>query len=124
MNETRPNLGLANVGDHMPRRVCPSIPSHSSLCLLRSIRRPIKPTRQLRRLNSHHLLRPPCSRLWATYSTNLIGGEARDANVVLTLEDDLNVADFERVGAANFGEFAGGHEELVDEVVGDLEEHL
>jgi hypothetical protein len=42
----------------------------------------------------------------------------------LTLEDDLQVADVEGVGASNFGESAGSCDEVVDEVVGDLQEYL
>jgi hypothetical protein len=92
--------------------------------LLRATGKAIKATSELRCLHRHHLLRPPCSWLWATNGTYFISREARDANVVLTLEDDLNVADVESVGTSDFGESAGSCDQVVNEVVGDLQEYL
>lgn len=42
----------------------------------------------------------------------------------MALEDELEIADVEGRGAAEFGEAAGGGDEVVDEIVGYLEENL
>jgi hypothetical protein len=56
--------------------------------------------------------------------TDLIGGVARDANVVATLESELDVTDLEDLAAAFFRILAGCLEDLINEVVGDLEDRL
>jgi hypothetical protein len=38
----------------------------------------------------------------------------------LAFEDDLDVADVESVGASDFGKAAGGRDQVVNEVIGDL----
>lgn len=54
----------------------------------------------------------------------LVGGVARDADVVVALEDELDVADVKGVRTADFRELASGDSDLVDEVVGDFKEGL
>ena len=94
-----------------------------------SIPNPIRSTRastasKLRSLDCTHLLRPTGGRLGTTHSSNLVAAEARDADVVLALEDELEIADVEGGGAAEFGEATRGGDEIVDKVVCDLEEYL
>jgi hypothetical protein len=48
----------------------------------------------------------------------LVGGVAWDTDVVVALENELEVAELEVVGLAQFGDFAGGSDDLVDESVG------
>jgi len=75
-------------------------------------------------LNSRHLLRPTLRRLRFLDGAEVIGGKARDAHVVVSFEDELDVAKFEGRGRAEFGEAAGGGNHIVDEVVGHLEDKL
>jgi hypothetical protein len=51
---------------------------------------------------------------------DLIRGVARDADVVATLESELDITDLEDFAAAFLGILAGCLEDLIDEVVGDL----
>ena len=82
------------------------------------------PTRNLARLNRTHLIDPPLRRLELANSADLVRGVARDTDVVVALEDELDVADLEGLGAAGFGALAGGGDDLVDELVGDGEDSL
>ena len=75
-------------------------------------------------MNSAHLRNPSRGRLDLAHGTDLIGGVARDANVVAALEGQLDVADLEDLAAALLGVLAGCLEDLVDEVVCDLEDGL
>ena len=58
------------------------------------------------------------------HSADLVRGVAGDADVVVALKDELDVADLEGLGAARFGAFAGCGYDLVDELVGDGEDAL
>lgn len=78
----------------------------------------------LSRLNSRHLLCPTLRGLRFLDGTEVIGGKARDAHVVVAFEDELDVAEFEGRGGAKFGKAAGGGYHVVDEVVGHLEDKL
>ena len=82
------------------------------------------PTSDLRSLHSAQLLSPGRRRLHLLDGAQLIGSVAGNTDVVISLEDELQVAQFEGRGLAEFGEFAGGDDDLIDEVVGDLEKGL
>jgi hypothetical protein len=81
-------------------------------------------TRQLRRLDGCHLMRPALRRLRPPRGAHLIGREARNANVVLPLENHLDVTGLEGGAAAQLTELASRGDEVVDEVIGDLKEDL
>ena len=55
---------------------------------------------------------------------DLVAGVAGDADVVATLESELDVTDLEELAAAFLGILAGCLEDLINEVVGDLENGL
>ncbi len=57
-------------------------------------------------------------------SAGLVRGVARDADVVVALQDQLDVAEFEGGRLAQLGETAGARNDRVDEVVGKLEHCL
>ena len=80
--------------------------------------------RHLSSLHCRHLLRPALSRLRFLNGAKVIGGEARDAHVVVALQDELDVAKFEGRGGAEFGQTAGSSDHVVDKVVGHLEDEL
>jgi len=82
------------------------------------------PPRNLRSLDGTQLLGPSLRRLDLLHRAQLVRGVARDADVVVAFEDELQVADLEGGGGAQLGELAGGGDDLIDEVVGDLEEGL
>lgn len=84
---------------------------------------PLTP-RNLTRLNRTHLIDPPLRRLELADRTDLIRRIARDADIVIALKDELDVADLEGLGAASFGALAGSGDDLVDELVGDGEDGL
>ena len=69
-------------------------------------------------------MRPALRRLRASSSAHLIGREARNADVVLAFENHLDIAGFEGRTATKLAELAGGGNEVIDEVVGDLKEDL
>ena len=79
---------------------------------------------QLRSLNRTHLVRPSWCGLWPSRRAHLVGREARDANIVLPLEHHLNVTRFESGAATELAEFAGCGDEIVDKIIGNLEEDL
>lgn len=104
------------------RQTLPSITSNEF-----SDRRPlihVLPTRNLRSLNSAHLRNPSSRWLNLADGTDLIAGIAGNADVVASLESELDVADFEDLGAAFLGVLAGCLEDLVDEGVGNVEDGL
>lgn len=82
------------------------------------------PPRNLTRLHRAHLGDPPLGRQKLAHSADLVRGVAGDADVVVALEDELDVADLEGLGAARLGALAGGCDDLVDELVGDGEDAL
>lgn len=81
-------------------------------------------TCQLGRLNRQRLLLPSHGTGGASDGTNLIAAETRDTDIVLTFEDELDVADIEGGGGAELGELAGGGDDIVDEVIGYVEDDL
>ena len=82
------------------------------------------PTSDLSGLHGAQLLRPGLRRLHLLDGAQLVRGEARHADVVVALEDHLQVADFQLRGIPQLGQAAGGDDDVVDEVVGYLEERL
>jgi hypothetical protein len=78
----------------------------------------------LRSLDSRHLLSPGLGRLGFLDGAEIISGEARDTHVIVTLKDKLDVAQFESRGGAELGEATSLRDDLVDEVVGHLEDEL
>jgi len=75
-------------------------------------------------LDRAHLGNPSLRRLELAHSPDLVGCVAGDADVVVALEDELDVANLERLGAASFGALAGCGDDLVDEFVGYGEDAL
>jgi len=104
---------------HSPPLLRLTLPTHPS-----SISRIRLPPRNLCSLDSTQLLGPSLRRLDLLHGPQLVRGVARDADVVVAFEDELQVADLEGGGGAQLGELAGGGDDLVDEVVGNLEEGL
>lgn len=92
--------------------------------LLLAFLRGANTTSDLRSLHSRNLLHPACGGMVAADGAQLVGGIAWDADVVVALEDELEVAELEVGGAAELGDFAGGGDDLVDEGVGEVEEDL
>lgn len=87
-------------------------------------RRLIPPTRQLGRLNRHDLLLPRDGATLSAHGSDLIGAEAGDADIPLAFEHELDVADFQAGGTPQLGQLAGGRDDVVDEVVGGVEDDL
>jgi hypothetical protein len=81
-------------------------------------------TSNLGSLNSAHLRDPSCRRLNLADGTDLIGGISRDADIVATLKSELDVTDLEELATAFLGVLAGCLKDLINEVVGDLEDRL
>lgn len=75
-------------------------------------------------LNGRHLLSPTLSRLRFLDCTQVVSGKARYAHVVVALEHELDVADLEGGRGAEFGETTGCCDDVVDKVVGHLEDEL
>lgn len=78
----------------------------------------------LRGLYSTHLGDPVGSRSNLADSADLVAGVAGNADVVATLESELDIADLEDLGAAFLGILAGCLKDLIDEAVGDIEDRL
>jgi hypothetical protein len=81
-------------------------------------------TGNLRRLNSAHLVDPGRGGLNLADGADLVRGVARDADVVATLESQLDIADLEDLATALLRVLASCLEDLVDEVVCDLQDGL
>lgn len=81
-------------------------------------------TSDLGSLHSTHLRDPRRSRLDLADGADLIAGVAGNADVVATLESELDVADLEDLATALLGVLASGRENLVDEVVCNVEDGL
>lgn len=71
-----------------------------------------------------HLLRPTGSGLELAHGADLVERVARDADVVVALEDDLDVADVEGRVCADLGQAAGGCDDVVYKVVCEGEDGL
>ncbi|CAF9937789.1 MAG: hypothetical protein HETSPECPRED_000657 [Heterodermia speciosa] len=70
------------------------------------------------------LLSPSLGRLDFLHRTKFIRSIARDANVVVAFQDDLQITDVKLRGLAQFSELAGAGDDLVDEIIGDLKKCL
>ena len=81
-------------------------------------------TSNLRRSHSAHLLRPPLRGGCSLRRPHFVCTVSWYADVILPFKHHLEVSIFEGRGAAEFGEFAGGADEVVNEVVCDLKEEL
>lgn len=75
-------------------------------------------------LNGRHLLSPTLSRLRLLDSTQVISSKARDAHVVVAFKHELDVANLEGGRGAEFGETTGCCDDIIDKVVGHLEDEL
>lgn len=78
-------------------------------------------THDLRSLNTRHLLQVCGCRLDLPHSSNFIRRIPWDTNVVLTFEDELEIANFKRAGAAQLRQSARVRNDVVDEFVGELQ---
>ena len=67
---------------------------------------------------------PRRRRCHAPDDARLVERVAGDADVVVALEHRLDVADLQRRVGAQLGELAGSDDDVVDELVGELEEGL
>jgi hypothetical protein len=82
------------------------------------------PTHDLGSLNSFHLFVPSGSRDQLPYGADLIGGVSWDADVVVALKDQLDVADVELGRLAELRKLASISEDGVDEVISKLKDCL
>jgi hypothetical protein len=82
------------------------------------------PTCNFGSLHGTQFLRPSLCRYNLLDGAQLVGSVARDPYIVVALQDELNVAHFESRGLAEFGKTAGSDYDLVDEIIGNLEERL
>jgi hypothetical protein len=82
------------------------------------------PTHDLGSLNSFHFFVPSGSRNQLPYGADLIRGVSWDADVVVALEDQLDIADVELGRLAEFGKLASVGENGIDEVVSKLKDCL
>jgi hypothetical protein len=76
------------------------------------------------RIDRFHLVHPTCCWHDLPHSTHFIRSVARDADVVVALEDELEIANVELGRLAELAEFAGATDDVVDKVVGELEDRL
>ena len=82
------------------------------------------PPGELGRLDGAHLLGPAGRGRLLAHGTDLVLGEARNADVVGALEHELEVAQLESVVAAKLGNLACGRHSLIDKVIGVLQHGL
>lgn len=75
-------------------------------------------------MDGRHLLGPTLGRLGFLDGAKIVRGKSRDTDVVVTLKDELDVADVEGGRRAQLGETAGGSNNLVDKIVRHLEDEL
>jgi hypothetical protein len=81
-------------------------------------------THDLGGVDGAHLVVPRGRRVDAPDDARLVERVAGDADVVVALEHRLDVADVERRVRAQLGELAGPDDDIVDKLVGQLEERL
>jgi hypothetical protein len=62
--------------------------------------------------------------LYLADGTDLIAGVAGNADIVATLESELDVADLEDLGATFLGVLASRLKDLIDEIISDIEDRL
>jgi hypothetical protein len=82
------------------------------------------PTHDLGRVDGLHLVHPSRSGNNLPDGTHLIRGVTRDTDVVVALEHVLDVADVELGRVAQLGELACTADNVVDKIVGKLENSL
>ncbi len=82
------------------------------------------PTHHLGGVDGTHLVMPRRGRVDAPDDARLVERVAGDADVVVALEHRLDVANLERRVRPELGELAGRRDDVVDELVGELEEGL
>lgn len=75
-------------------------------------------------LDGRHLLGPTLSRLGFLDGAKVVRRETGDTDVVVTLEDELDVPNVKGRGRAQLGETAGRSNNVVDEIIGHLEDKL
>lgn len=81
-------------------------------------------TGDFRGLNGADLGEPTNCGLHLAHRAEFIRSVAWNADVVRALKHKLNVANLENLGAALFGNGAGGVQEAVDKRVGEVEDRL
>lgn len=69
-------------------------------------------------------MHPALGRLGFLDSAEVVAGEARDAHVVVALQDKLDVTNLERGRRSELGEATGLGDDLVNKVVCHLEDEL
>lgn len=82
------------------------------------------PTCNFGSLYGTQLLRPSLCRYDLFDSAQLVRSVPRNSYVVVALKNELDVTHFEGRGLAEFGKTAGSDNNLVDEIIGNLEEGL
>lgn len=82
------------------------------------------PAHDLGRIDRLHLVHPTCSWHDLAHGAHFIRCVAGDADVVVALEDELEVADVELGRFAQLAKLACAADDVVDKVVGELEDGL
>lgn len=67
---------------------------------------------------------PARCRLRSSHGSNLVGRDAWDSNVVLSFENDLDVAQFQARRAPQFRQFARGRDKFINEIISNGEKDL
>lgn len=82
------------------------------------------PAHDLRRVHRLHLVHPASSRHDLADRANLVRGVTGDANVVVALENELNIANVKLRRLAELAKLACAADDVVYEVVGKLKDRL
>ena len=82
------------------------------------------PTHDLRRVHRTHLVRPALRRHNLPHSPHLIRRVSWNTDIVVALENDLDIANVELGRVAQLAKLARVADDVVDEVVGELEDGL
>ena len=91
------------------------------------LRPPLKvrlPTHNLRRINRTHLVRPALRRHNLPHRPHLIRRISWNTDIVVALKYNLDIADVELGRVAQLAKLARVADDVVDEVVGELEDRL
>lgn len=75
-------------------------------------------------LDSTHLVDPTRSRRDLADGTDLVARIARDADVITTLEGELDITNLQNLATTFLGILAGSLKHLINEVVSDLKDGL
>jgi hypothetical protein len=78
----------------------------------------------LGRVDRFHLVHPTCCWHDLAHGTHFVGSVARNADVVVALEDELEIADVKLGRLAQLAELARAADDVVDKVVSELEDRL